>query len=241
MFELHKSSLRHCSYDAALLAYLKGAQKLVPAFVGVLLLILSMATVAQADPVVTVAPSNVGITNFSYSFDSATRTITIHETWGNAGPGVLQITGLDNLQEYKVVTHVTNNSGVAWDTFSDELTKTNGQLPDRGDILLRLNSSSLYPLSVNTYTLPQTTPREYVDLYGATAQHGSVFTVELSIRQATSVYPGPLLLIQTPNQPIRAIPEPTSIALLCTGVLGLMAHRRRRSSTRKENERSAKM
>jgi hypothetical protein len=236
MFEFHKSSLRHSSYYAAILAFLKGAQKIVPALVGALLLILSISTVTKADPIVTVAPSNVGITNFSYSFDSATRTITIHETFGNAGPGVLQITGLENFQIYKVVTHITNNSGVAWNTFTDELAKTNGQLPSSGDVILDFNGSSLYPLSVDNYTLPDTSSRQYVDMYGATAQNGSVFTVELAIRQGTSLYPGPLLLIQTPNQPIHSIPEPTSIALLCTGILGVMARRRRRSSIRKGSE-----
>jgi hypothetical protein len=91
---------------------------------------LTFGVMAQAAPIVTLHGSNSGITDFSFSYNNATSAITLNETWGASGPGVLEISGLDIFRNYYVVKNVTNNTGVDWISLSNELLDPYNRLED---------------------------------------------------------------------------------------------------------------
>src|SRR4026207_1825010 len=83
--------------------------------------LLAAVGAANAVPVSSLHPNNVGISSFGFSFDAGTNTITLRETWTGTGPGIVQITGLENTVQYTVVKIITNSSGTHWTSFAQEL------------------------------------------------------------------------------------------------------------------------
>src|SRR4026207_1000201 len=83
--------------------------------------LLAAGGAANAVPVSSLHPNNVGISSFGFSFDAGTNTITLRETWTGTGPGIVQITGLENTVQYTVVKIITNSSGTHWTSFAQEL------------------------------------------------------------------------------------------------------------------------
>ncbi len=90
------------------------------------LLFVTTVGAAYAIPIASLHASNVGISTLGFAFDANTNTITLRETWTRTGPGIVQITGLDDGVAYTVIKIITNSSGVTWTSFAQELLDPEG-------------------------------------------------------------------------------------------------------------------
>jgi hypothetical protein len=91
----------------------------------------ALAASAQAAPVVTLHPSNVGIGSIEVTIED--QTITVEETWTSTGPGILQITGLEDAEDYTLNKVITNNTGTDWTSVANELLDPAGNDEDDND------------------------------------------------------------------------------------------------------------
>ena len=65
----------------------------------------------EADPVVTLDASNLGIGTLGVVYDDATKTITITEDWTSSLMGSLLISELEPNVDYTIVKEITNSTG----------------------------------------------------------------------------------------------------------------------------------
>lgn len=78
-----------------------------------------ISSAVHAVPMVTLHSSNTGIDSINVTVTGTT--ITIEENWISTSTGVLQISGLDGDVDYIIRKVITNNSGVSWTSFANEL------------------------------------------------------------------------------------------------------------------------
>jgi hypothetical protein len=187
--------------------------------------------------------SNTGITGFSWSVSG--NTITITETWGAPGYGFLIIDELIPGQNYTVNKIVTNNTGVSWDRFSNELLDPAGNLEDSNyDVPIpawvptgfsRSNdmdglsfaqgsgiprTSSVYPSLV----IDELAGLDFLDFYGATVATGGAVTFSYGLRDNDTNQP--FLLAQRPNEFATQVPEPGILILLGLSMMSVAGLRR---------------
>ncbi len=219
-----------------------------------------LSTAAQADPVVSLyGPGNQGITALSFSFNSATNTITINQTVGNTGSGVLQISGLTANVNYTVINQITNNSGVAFNRLANELLDPAG---DPNDSLDPQPYPSFVPPGFTTSNdfdglnfaqgsgIPRissvfssvladeaSNARDFLDFFNGTAASGSTFSVQYGLRDNVGTNQ-PFLLSQRANTAStqEPIPELATMLLLGTGLAGVGAAVRKRRQARTSEE-----
>ena len=204
---------------------------------------------ASAVPMVTLHAANLGID--SISVNVAGTTITIEEVWGSAGPGFLEIAGLDPGVNYTLIKSITNNSGVPWASFANELLDP---LALGGDPLDILPYPAFVPPGYSTSNdqdglsfaqgagLPRTSSvfpnlvvdeasdtRDFLDFSGGTLGVGQVDTVTYGLLDQNPDANSPFLLSQRPNEASN-VPTAGTLGLLIAGALGFSACRRRRST-----------
>ena len=209
------------------------------------LVVVMVAAPAQA---VTVAlhSSNVGITSMNYSVTGSV--IDIYETWGVVGYGFLEINGLDGFTAFTVNKHITNNTGVAWTRFSNELLDPGldpedpaqpGWVPagfstsSDDDGLSFAQGAGIPRTSVAFSGLmvdELTDARDFLDFYNGTVLGtGGIDLISYGLNDNQPQNNQPFLLAQRPNeQAVPDIPEPATLLLLGGGLLAGAASRRRR-------------
>ncbi len=213
------------------------------------MLLATLAVVMVAAPAqaitVTLHSSNVGITSMNYTVTGTT--LDIYETWGAVGRGFLEINGHDDI--YTVNKHITNNTGVDWTRFSNEL------LDPGLDDLDPQPQPSWVPAGFSTSTdldglsfaqgagIPRTSTvfksllvdeltdmRDFLDFYDGTISGlGGTDIISYGLSDNQPQNNQPFLLAQRPNEAsVPDIPEPATLLLLGGGLLAGAAARRRR-------------
>ena len=183
--------------------------------------------------------NNVGITSFSYSISGSN--IDIYETWGNVGYGFLEINGLVTGQNYYVTKHITNNTGLDWDRFANELLDPLGQSdttydgPTPGwvpsgfsrsndyDGLSFAQGSGIPQLSAafSGLVVDELSTIDFIDFFNGTVSGtGGIDTVKFGLRTNQAVQQ-PFLLAERPNESSVSVPDASVMLLLGSSLFGL--------------------
>jgi len=205
-------------------------------------LFLMVAVSANAVTIVTHS-SNVGITGGTWSISGTD--ITINETWGAVGIGMLEISDLENGVNYTVTKNITNNTGVDWNRFAMELLDPAG---DEIDASYDIATEGWVPAGYshsNEYDglsfaqgsgIPRTSTafssridnelggHDYMDFFdGLVSGAGGTDVISFGLRDYQPGSNQPFLLAQRPNEATGGpqIPEPTTMLLMGLGLAGV--------------------
>ncbi len=189
-------------------------------------------------------PANEGITDFKWELDG--NTIHLYEAWGAVGRGYLIFEGMDLGQDYVVVKHIWNHTGVDWNLFSNELLDPVGQENDKlyddpiepwvpgGFSHSNQNDnlwySYLYPHTSTSFAgvfNDEMEGRDFIEYYNGLVSGLGGYEEESYGLQNNRVDNEPFLLAQRPNEH-SVIPEPGTLMLLGSGLFSLGLFRRRK-------------
>ena len=189
--------------------------------------------------------SNAGIGTMSYSVTGSN--IYIWENWNATGFGFLQMNELSAGANYTVYKYITNNTGVDWDHFSNELldpgldagdpTPQPAWIPagfsssNENDGLSFAQGSGIARTSNHFGSLvtDELASRDYLDFFGGLVSGaGGTDTISFGLRDSNPGANEPFLLAQRPNEFTNepAIPEPTTMLLMGLGLAGVAIRKR---------------
>jgi len=186
--------------------------------------------------------SNAGIGTMSYSVSGTN--IYIWEDWDAAGRGFLQMDEVTPGEFYTVHKYITNNTGIDWDHFSNELLDPGPDADDAtpqptwipagysssndSDGLHFAQSSGIPRTSEHFSSLiaDELADRDYLDFFGGLVSGaGGTDTVSFGLYDRGNQ---PFLLAQRPNEFTNeeVIPEPTTMLLFGLGLAGVAIRKR---------------
>ena len=196
------------------------------------LLVFGTASAANA-LTITVEPGG-NLADFSYTVNTATKTINIWETFGpdTSSAVVLKFDGWDyNFASWTVNKYVTNLTGNDWDTFSHELLKADKSgSGDKDGLSFAQLGFPQRPRTSDVFgnvTVDENAQRDYLLFDGGTLLSGETawFSFGLTARRSAQV--NPFYLRQA--EFLSAVPEPATWAMLVLGFGFVGASMRRRN------------
>ncbi len=206
---------------------------------------------ANAASVILFDPANSGIDDATFNVVISGYTIDIYETWDVDERGFLEFRGLEVEKNYTIIKHITNNTSLDWTSFTNELLDPAGQNEDgldpqpyeawvsatgyttsNDDDGLSFAQGSGIPRTSNAYSSLYVDElfhkRDFLEFSAGTiAGGGGTDVMSFGIRDNGFNTNQPFLLAQSPNE--RIIPEPATMILLGTGLLGAGFMRRRKA------------
>lgn len=185
--------------------------------------------VAHAVPSASLHASNTGISTFAFEFDGSTNTITLRETWTGTGPGIVQLSGLDDQVSYTVIKVITNSSGVTWTSlaqelldpagFADELDAPTPSFAPPGftssgesDGLSFAQGSSIPRTSTvfGSVAADELAGRDFLDFFGGGLLNGNVDTMNFGLQDNNGLGDEDCVETACPNQPFLLVQRPNS-------------------------------
>lgn len=207
----------------------------------------SGSVMAQSITLFNPGTSGIDSGSFGVVIDSTTNTVTLRETWTSSAASFVQFTGFTGT--WTVNKLITNNSGVAWNRFANELldplsnndgsdvlpypafVPANFTTSNDGD-LLSFNQAGVIPRTSSAFASvfadELTDVRDFLDFFNGVLAIGGVDNVmTFGVTNASS--DNIFLLAQRPNEFSTVIPVPGALPLLASGLLafGLFSRRRR--------------
>jgi hypothetical protein len=199
---------------------------------------MSLATAASAVVSITVEPGS-NLTSFSYTVNTATRTINIYETFG-PGPATQVLLKFTDWRfgtsSWVINKYVTNETGGTWSTFSHELLQSDKSgSDDRDGLSFAQLGAPLRPRLSDVFTTvvaDELAERDYLQFSGGKVLTGETvwFTFGLTARRATA---DTRTFYLRQAEYLDAVPEPATWGLLIAGfgMVGFSMRRRRLSVT----------
>lgn len=196
---------------------------------------LGFSGVASALTIVEEPGSNLA--SFSYTVDSASKVISLYETWGtNTNSVLLKFIDWDhNFAAWRIDKYVTNETGKTWTSFTHELLQSDkSPSPNNDGLSFAQLGNPNYPRSSDkflTVTADENHLRDYLSYTsGEVASGESVYFGYGITNRRETPQTEPFFLKQIALAGI--VPEPATWALFLAGfgLVGVAIRRRERAS-----------